>query len=393
MKRYPKDKINIGIVCSSSVGGSGVVGSELARYLAKTGKYKVVCIGFDFPFRLNENEVIFHKVKAVEHSLFTSPLREAALVESIVEAVIEHKLDIIHAHFAIPFAYCALQAREILQKMGIDIKVVTTLHGTDVLTLGREIPGTMKYVLEQSHAVTAVSNDLARKAKRIYHTQKSIQVIYNFIDLNHNPREKANLLVSKSIAKADEKIFVHISNFRPIKRVADTLKVFSMVHKKIPSVLLLIGEGPEFETAKELCQSMNKSQSIYFLGSVKNPYQYLRIADGLIVTSEYESFCLVSLEAMSFGVPVFSTKVGGIPEVIKHGESGYLARLGDVDTLSEYVINHFSDNNNVFLMRETAKKLSQNFAAEKIIPQYEWIYQQLVSSRTNRLSQTTDNKS
>lgn len=391
MKRYSKDKINIGIVCSSSVGGSGVVGSELARYLIKTGRYKIVCIGFDLPFRLNKNDVIFHKVKAVEHSLFTSPLREAALVEGIIEAVIEHKLDIIHAHFAIPFAYCALQAREILQKMGIDIKVVTTLHGTDVLTLGRELPGIMKYVLEQSNAVTAVSIDLAKKAKIIYHTQKSIQVIYNFIDLNHNPRKKANLLVSKSIAKADEKIFVHISNFRPIKRVADTLKVFSMVHKKVPSVLLLIGEGPEFEAAKKLCKSVDKNRFIYFTGMVKNPYQYLQIADGLIITSEYESFCLVSLEAMSFGVPVFSTKVGGIPEVIKHKQSGYLVKSGDIEALSKCVIKHFSSRNISFI-RERAKELSQNFAAEKIIPQYEQIYQQLVSSLTNRLPQTTDNK-
>lgn len=388
MKKYLKDKINIGIVCSASVGGSGVVGSELAKYLAKTNKYKVVYIGFDFPFRLNKNDVIFHKVKTVEHSLFTSPLREVALVEGIVETVIEHKLDIIHAHFAIPFAYCALQAREILQKMGIDIKVVTTLHGTDVLTLGLELPGTMKYVLEQSNVVTAVSTDLARKAKRMYHTQKNIQVIYNFVDLNRHLEKRNNLFIRKNIAKPNEKIFIHISNFRPIKRVEDTLKVFSLIYKKIPSILLLVGEGPEFELAKELCKSVNKNQSIYFMGSVKNPYQYLQIADGLIVTSEYESFSLVSLEAMSFGVPVFSSRVGGIPEVIKHGKSGYLAKLGNIDTLSKYIINHFSDNNNIFLMKETAKKLSQNFAEDKIIPQYEQIYQQLVSHRTNQPFQT-----
>ncbi|MFA5933245.1 MAG: N-acetyl-alpha-D-glucosaminyl L-malate synthase BshA [Microgenomates group bacterium] len=377
-------KINIGIVCSSSVGGSGVVGSELAKYLANTGKYKVVCIGFDFPFRLNENDVIFYKVRTVEHALFVNPLREVALVEGIVEAVIEHKINIIHAHFAIPFAYCALQAREILKKMGINIKVVTTLHGTDVLTLGREIPGTMKYVLEQSNAVTAVSIDLANRARKIYRTKRNIQVIYNFIDLNRNLKTNDNLLSSKNITKADKKIFLHISNFRPIKRVTDTLEVFSIVNKKIPSILLLIGEGPECETAKVLSQSVHRGKSIHFIGNVKNPYQYLQIADGLIVTSEYESFCLVALEAMSFGVPVFSTKVGGIPEVIKHSKSGYLARLGDIDTLSEYIINHFSENNNIVLMKETAKKLSQNFTAEKIIPQYERIYHQLVLSQIDQ---------
>lgn len=392
MKRYPKDKINIGIVCSSSVGGSSVVGSELARYLVKTGRYKIVCIGFDFPFRLNKNDVIFHKIKAVDHALFVSPLREVALVEGIIEAVIEHKLDIIHAHFAIPFAYCALQAREILKKMGINIKVVTTLHGTDVLILGRELPATMKYILEQSNAVTAVSRDLAKKAKSIYHTQKSIQVIYNFIDSDRNLGEKANFLISRNIAKAGDKIFIHISNFRPIKKVNDTIKVYSKVNKQIPSVLLLIGEGPEFEITKALYKSVDKSESIHFIGRVKNPYQYLQIADGLIVTSEYESFSLVSLEAMSFGVPVFSTKVGGIPEVIKHKQSGYLVKSGDIEALSKYVIKHFSSSNSISFMRERAKELSRNFAAEKIIPQYEWIYQQLISSLTNRLPQTTDNK-
>lgn len=422
MKRIPKRKINIGIVCSPWLGGSGVVGSELARYLARKYKYKqslrsddlkqslrsddlnqslksslrsdykVVFIGSDYPFRLNKNEVYFHKVEAVDHALFENPLSEVALVEGIVEAVIEHKLDIIHAHFAIPFAYSALQAREILKKMGINIKVVTTLHGTDVLILGRELAGTMKYVLEQSNAVTAVSVDLARRVKKIYHTQKTIQVIYNFIDLNEPQEKRANLLSSKNIPQANKKIFVHISNFRPIKRVADTLKVFSKIQKKIPSILLLIGKGPEIEIAKGLSKSINSNQSVYFLGSVKNPYQYLGVADGLIVTSQYESFCLVGLEAMAFGVPVFSTKVGGIPEVIKHGKSGYLVEKGDIEGLARHIIRHFSNNNAISYMKKQAKEVANDFAAEKIIPQYEQIYQQLISPKSEGVFQTTSPK-
>lgn len=379
--RIFKRKTNIGIVCSPHLGGSGVVGSELARYLAKTDKYTVVYIGFNLPFRLNQNDVCFHKVEAVDHALFTNPLREVALVEGIIEAVIEHKLDIIHAHFAIPFASSALQAREILKRMGINIKVVTTLHGTDVLTLGRELAGTMKYVLEQSDAVTAVSKDLAKRTKKIYHTQKDIQVIYNFIDLQEPLVNKINYLSRKNIVKENEKILVHISNFRPIKRIADTIKVFSKVQKRIPAVLLLIGNGPQIQAVKDLSKSSN-NQSIIFLGSVKNPYQYLGVADGLIVTSEYESFCLVALEAMAFKVPVFSTKVGGIPEVIKHGKSGYLAKLGDIEALSKYIINHFSNNTN---MKEQSLQIAKNFAAEKIIPQYEKIYQKLVSSQDETL--------
>lgn len=382
MKRYPERKINIGIVCSPWLGGSGVIGAELARYLAKTNKYKIVYIGYDYPFRLNRKDVYFHKVEAVDHALFVNPLREVALVESIVEAVIEHNLDIVHAHFAIPFAYSALQAREILKKMGINIKVVTTLHGTDVLTLGRELPGTMKYVLEQSNALTAVSIDLAERTKRIYHTQKIIQVIYNFIDLNQPLEKRANLSIRKNTAKSNEKIFIHISNFRAIKRVIDTLKVFSKVNEKIPSILLLIGEGPELEAARGFCQSMD-NKSIHFLGSFKNPYQYLKIADGLIVTSQYESFCLVALEAMAFGVPVFSTKVGGIPEVIEHGKGGYLAKLGDIKALSKYIIKHFSSSNNISSMKEGAQEIARNFTADKIVPQYEQLYQQLTLSTNN----------
>lgn len=382
MKEIPKSKINIGIVCSPWLGGSGVVGSELARYLAESGKYKVVFIGSDYPFRLNKNDVYFHKVETVDHALFANPLREVALVEGIIEAVIEHKLDIIHAHFAIPFAYSALQAREILKGMGVNIKVVTTLHGTDVLFLGRELAGIMKYVLEQSNAVTAVSLNLAQRAKKIYHTKKNIQVIYNFIDLNQPLIRKSNFLIRKNIAKADEKIFVHISNFRPIKRIIDTLKVFSKVHRKVPSILLLIGKGSEIMAAKKLSGLKADNKSIFFMGSVKNPYQYLKVADGLIVTSEYESFCLVALEAMAFGVPVFSTNVGGIPEVIKHEKSGYLVKMGDTENLSKYIIKHFANNAKIVSMKKQAKQTAINFAAEKIIPEYEQIYQKLIPSQS-----------
>lgn len=276
--------------------------------------------------------------------------------------------------------------------MGIDIKVVTTLHGTDVLTLGRELPGTMKYILEQSNAVTAVSIDLARKAKEIYHTKRGIQVIYNFIDSKLNLDKRDYSLLRKKIIKSNEKIFIHISNFRPVKRIVDTLKVFSKVNKKIPSVLLLLGEGPEVGIAKEFCKSLDKGQSVYFIGMVKNPYQYLKIADGLIVTSAYESFCLVGLEAMSFGVTVFGTKVGGIPEVIKHERSGYLVKQGNLEALSKYIIRHFSDMNNISSMRQQAQERASDFTAEKIIPQYELIYHQLVSSRTDHFFQTTKNK-
>ncbi len=373
-------KLSIGIVCSPWLGGSGVVGSELAQYLAKTNKYQVVFIGVDFPFRMNKHNIMFHKVSNVKHALFSSPLNEASLTEGIVEAVILHKLDLIHAHFAIPFAYCALQAREILKQKGIDIKVVTTLHGTDVLSLGQEVPQIMKYVLEESDRVTAVSNDLAKRAKQIYACKKQIEVIYNFINFSTFPQKAIRPQLKKKYASSNEKVFVHISNFRPIKRIGDCIKIFSKVNKKMPAVLLLIGEGPEIENIKKQKETVRNQDSIHFVGRVKNPYSFLEIADGLIITSEYESFCLVGLEALAYGVPVFSTNVGGISEVITHDRLGYLADVGDIDGLASHILTHFVDEEKIHSFTKEAYKASHEFTAEKIIPGYEAVYHQVVGT-------------
>lgn len=378
MKQKTHKTVNIGIVCSPWLGGSGVIGSELAKFLAKNKKYKVVFIGSELPFRVTNNDIIFKKVSTVNHALFNNSLSEVALVEGIVEAVLEHQLDIIHAHFAIPFASSALQARDILNKMGINIKIITTLHGTDVLFLGKEVPATMKYVIEQSDIVTAVSIDLALKAKKIYNTNKNIHVIYNFIDFQFFNENIINTaLVRKKFAKPEEKVFIHISNFRPIKRINDTLEVFFKVRKNLPSVLLLVGEGPEIDVAKKMCKFRKNSEFVHFVGRVKNPYRYLQIADALLVTSEYESFCLVGLEAMAYGVPVFSTRVGGIPEVIKHKKSGYLAPLGDTNKLAGYMIEHFSQSKRIENVKRDAWQRSIDFSAEKIVKNYEQLYTQL----------------
>lgn len=380
MKKINKKTINIGVVCSPWLGGSGVVGSELAKYLAKKNQYKIVFIGDEFSFRLDKKDVFFHKVEKLNHALFTHPLSEAALTEGIISAVIKYKLDIIHAHFAIPYAHCAIQAKEILKKMGINVFVITTLHGTDVLSLGLEVPAIMKHILEQSDIVTAVSMNLAIKTKEIYQIQKNVNVIYNFVDLKRSSKLESNTLLRSKYAKKSEKIFIHISNFRPIKRVEDTLNIFLKAHRIIPSVLLLIGEGPDVAAAKKWANSMKNQESIHFIGQVKNPYKYLQIADALIITSTYESFSLAGLEAMSCGVPVFSTRVGGIPELIEDKKSGYLVELGDFNSMLNNITQHFSDNKNIIRMRKQARKLSKNFSAEKIVPQYEHIYNQLMVS-------------
>lgn len=369
--------INIGIVSSPWLGGSGIVGSELVRYLSKKDKYKVVYIGDNLPFKLNKGDAEFYKIEKLSHALFTHPLSEASLTEGIVDAVVKYKLDIIHAHFAIPFAHCAIQAKEILKKMGISISVVTTLHGTDVINLGQEAPSVMRHILEQSDTITAVSMDLAMKAKKIYGVRKEIYIIHNFIDFSQFSKLKSRHTLRGSFAKKEEKIFVHISNFRPIKRVHDTLKVFSEINSEIPSVLLMIGEGPDTHSVKKMAQSYKNKKSIFFMGRVKNPYKYLKFADGLIVTSEYESFCLAALEAMAIGVPVFATRVGGLPEVVYHKKTGYLAKLGDIKQLASYIKVHFKNDNNILLMRKNASAFSKNFTAEKIITQYEELYNKL----------------
>ena len=375
-----KQKINIGIVSSPWLGGSGVVGSELAKYLSEKDKYKIVFIGDDLPFRLKKNDVIFHKVEKLHHAIFTHPLSEAALTEGIVNAVIKYNLSIIHVHFAIPFAHSAIQAKDILKKMGINIFVVTTLHGTDVINLGRETPTIMSYILNQSDVVTAVSFDLAAKTKQLYNLKKEVQVIHNFMDFEQTLEIKNKHLKRRKFAKPNEKILIHISNFRPIKRISDTLKVFLKVHSKMPSVLLLIGEGPDIENAKKLAIAMKKQDSIHFIGKVKNPYKYLQLADALLVTSSYESFCLAALEAMTHGVPVFGTRVGGIPEVIEDGKSGYLVNLGDVNAMASNIEQHFFDEKNVIKMKKLAIKASKKFTAKKIVPQYEYIYKKLMQS-------------
>lgn len=379
MRKTNKETVNIGVVCSPRLGGSGVVGAELAKYLAKKDKYKIVFIGDEFSFRLDKKDVLFYKVEKLNHALFTHPLTEAALTEGIVSAVLKHNLNIIHAHFAIPYAHCAIQAKQILKRMGVKVVVITTLHGTDVLSLGLEVPAIMKSIFEESDALTAVSMNLANKIKELYQVQKKINVIYNFVD-GQDPKLESKTLSRNKYAKKDEKVFVHISNFRAIKRITDTLKVFQKVRQVIPSVLLLIGEGPDIEAARKWANSIKNQESTYFIGRVKNPYRYLKFADALIMTSAYESFSLAALEAMSCGVPVFSTRVGGVPEVVVDNKSGYLVELGDLNSMSDKIVKHFSSEKDVPKMRKQALKLSENFSAEKIVPQYERIYSQLMFS-------------
>ncbi|HYK07973.1 MAG TPA: N-acetyl-alpha-D-glucosaminyl L-malate synthase BshA [Candidatus Eisenbacteria bacterium] len=378
VKTMRKQKIGIGIVCSPWLGGSGIVGSELAKYLSRDKRYKVVFIADEFPFRLQKDDIIFHKVEKLHHALFTHPLSEAALTDGIVKAVIKHKLSIIHAHFAIPFAHCAIQAKDILEKMGIHIFVITTLHGTDVLQLGNEAPSIMPYILDRSDIVTTPSLDLAVKTKRLYKTKKDVLVINNFVDSQNFLTSTLPRIKRSMYAKPEEKVFVHISNFRPIKRVQDTLKVFLQVHKKIPSVLLLIGEGPDIDAARKFAKSMKKENFIHFIGRVKNPYAYLRIADGLIITSSYESFSLAALEALASSVPVFAMRVGGISEVIQHRKSGYFAKFGDIAELSQYIAEHFSQEKKVLDMKKQAFQRSKDFDVEKIIPLYKSLYEKLM---------------
>lgn len=383
MSRIFKKQIKIGVVSSPWLGGSGVVGAELARYLSRTSNYKIIFIGQKLPFRLNLNEINFHSIRVLKHPLFENPLNDISMIEGIVEAVITHKIDILHAHFAIPFGYYAIQAKQILKEMGINVKVITTLHGTDALMLGKESPAIMKLILKQSNEVTAVSKNLMQLTKKIYRITRTIHVVYNFIDHQNLPVANTNLQLRKKFANENQKIFMHISNFRPIKKVEDVLKIFSRVNKDLSSVLIFIGEGPKIKSIKRITNLMKYRNSIFFLKTINNPYSYIQIADGLIITSKYESFCLAALEAMSFGVPVFSTNVGGIKEVVKHKVSGYLIKLGNINKFSKTILDHFSNKNKVSEMKINSLNTSRLFSAEKIVPQYEKLYQKLYNQKRN----------
>jgi N-acetyl-alpha-D-glucosaminyl L-malate synthase BshA len=378
--------MKIGITCYPTYGGSGVVATELGKALALRG-HEIHFISYAMPTRLNGfvDNIFYHEVEINSYPLFEFPLYSIALASKMVEVTRFYDLDILHAHYAIPHATSAYLAREILKSEtnnSIDIKFITTLHGTDITLTGLEpsfLP-TMKFSIEKSDGVTAVSKFLKDKTQQQYKINKDIEVIPNFIDINKYVREddEKTQCFKKNFAPNGEKILVHTSNFRALKRVQDVIRVFNEVKKKVECKLILIGDGPERGDCERLSRELEIFEDIKFMGKQDALVELLSVADIFIIPSQSESFGLSALEAMSCGVPVISSSVGGLPELNHHGETGYIAEIGDVDRMAKYAIEMLTNPKRYDLLSKNARKRAEFFSEDNIVPLYEKFYEKII---------------
>jgi len=369
--------MKIGIVCYPTFGGSGVVATELGMALADKG-HEIHFITYNQPVRLDflSHHLHFHQVVIEEYPLFEYQPYELALSSKMVEIVEKHQLEVLHVHYAIPHAYAAYMAKQMLKEKGISVKVVTTLHGTDITLVGSHptYKTAVEFSINNSDVVTAVSNDLKKTTNRLFNIKKDIQVIYNFIDVekyDNTHDQKCNRI---AIAKPNERILTHISNFRPVKRVEDVIKIFYEVQKEIPSKMLLIGEGPDRIKAEKLVNKLKISDDVLFLGNSSEVTKVLCYSDIFLLPSQTESFGLAALEAMAAKTAVISTNTGGLPEVNIHGVTGYLSDLGDVQDMAKNAISILKDDEILETFKEHAREHTKRFSLENILPVYEEIY-------------------
>jgi L-malate glycosyltransferase len=373
-------KLKIGITCYPTVGGSGVVATELGKLLAERG-HEIHFITSSIPFRLGKfyPNIFFHEVEVNQYSVFQYPPYDLALASKMAEVAKREKLDLLHVHYAVPHAVCAVLAKQMLDD---NIKIVTTLHGTDITVLGYDpsLSEMIKFGIEKSDAVTAVSHQLKEDTEQLLKTQKEIIPVHNFVDERVYYRRDNNSELKETYGiQDDEKVIVHISNFRPVKRIQDVIKAFSMIRKEMPSKLLLIGNGPELTVACEQVRELNIQDDVLFLGKQENVGELFSICDLKLLLSEKESFGLVLLEAMACGVPVIGTRIGGIPEVIVDGETGYMVEVGDTAAVADKAISLLKDDERHKRFRENSvKHVRENFLSEKIVSVYEEIYNSLV---------------
>jgi N-acetyl-alpha-D-glucosaminyl L-malate synthase BshA len=375
--------MNIGIVCYPTFGGSGVIATELGKGLAQKG-HKVHFITYKEPARLldtfNEN-IFFHEVRLNDYPLFDYAPYETALASKLVDVAINAKLDIFHVHYAIPHASAAYMARQILLQKGIDIPVITTLHGTDITLVGKDptYEPVVTYSINQSCGVTAVSESLKQDTFAHFDIKNEIEVIPNFIDFSRFKKTNKDHF-KKAIAPNGEKILVHTSNFRKVKRVEDVIQIFCIVSKEIPSKLLMIGDGPERQNAEVLARSLCTHMDVRFLGKQEAVEELLAIADVFLMPSETESFGLAALEAMACEVPVVSSNAGGIPEVNIEGETGFLLDVGDVAGMAKRTLELLQDEDKLAQFKKNAFAQAQKFDISSILPQYEAFYEKVKNS-------------
>jgi len=382
--------MNIGIVCYPTFGGSGVVATELGKALAKEG-HKIHFITYSQPTRLdflNEN-LFYHEVDFRSYPLFEFPPYELALASKMVSVVKNEKLDLLHVHYAIPHASAAYMARQILKTHGITIPFVTTLHGTDITLVGKDVSyePVVTFSINQSDGVTAVSEDLRRETYASFKITNDIEVIPNFIDLEKFKKQKKEHF-KKAICPNGEALVVHTSNFRKVKRVQDVVKVFANLHNEIPSKLLMIGDGPERTRAENMCRDLDINDAVRFLGKLEAVEEVLSVADLFLMPSEKESFGLAALEAMACEVPVISSDAGGLPELMIQGVTGFMSPVGDIEDMTKHAL-FILDKNNLPKFKENALKRAQEFDITKILPLYENYYQKILQKAASKAKHMT----
>jgi len=376
--------MKIGITCYPTYGGSGVVATELGMELAQRG-HDVHFISYAQPIRLTEPQphIHYHEVEVSRYPLFDYPPYDLALATRMAEVAELYELDLLHVHYAIPHSVSALLARQMLAAGPSRRKLpfVTTLHGTDITLVGLDrsyLPIT-RYSIEESDGVTAISQYLRDITIREFDIKNHIEVISNFVNCDVYVRDADAAKRREEYASPNERILVHLSNFRPVKRLTDVVEIFDRVRKKVPSKLLLVGDGPDRSKAEWLAVQKGIHDHVIFLGKQDRVQEKLAIADVMLLPSELESFGLAALEAMACKVVPIATRVGGIPEVIEHGKSGYLANVGDVDTMAQYAIDLLSDDAVLSTMAQQARVAAQTrFCSSKIIPHYEEFYRRVL---------------
>lgn len=367
--------MKIGIVCYPTFGGSGVLATELGMALSEKG-HEVHFITYQQPVRLHFHpNVYYHEVSVPSYPLFDFAPYETVLTGTMVDVITNNNLDVLHVHYAIPHASAAYFAMQILKKKGKDIPFITTLHGTDITLVGKD-PKYMPVVtfsMNNSSAITAVSENLKQETYKHFEIDKEIHVITNFVDtirFQHSDKEH----FKKMLAPQGERILAHVSNFRKVKRVEDVIRVFEQVRKRIPSKLLMIGDGPERQNAEELSRQLDICQDVRFLGKQEQVDEILSITDLFILPSEYESFGLAALEAMACGVPVISTNTGGLPEINVPGKTGYLSEVGDIEDMANNTIRIIEITEILDGFKERALAHTRQFERDKIVPLYEQLY-------------------
>jgi L-malate glycosyltransferase len=374
--------MNIGIVCYPTFGGSGVLATELGLELSRKG-HEIHFITYSQPVRLEllNSKVHFHEVNVPEYPLFHYQPYELALSSKLVDMVKIHKIDVLHVHYAIPHAYAAYMAKKMLHEDGIEVPIVTTLHGTDITLVGSHpfYKTAVTFSINKSDAVTSVSQNLKEDTQRLFHTKKEIKVVPNFIDI-----DKYKITYKDCdrdlLALPEERVITHVSNFRPVKCIGDVIEIFYRIQKELPAKLIMVGEGPERKEAEQLCRTHNIEDKVVFLGNSSEVDKILCFSDLFLLPSKTESFGLAALEAMASGVPVISSNSGGIPEVNIQGVSGFLSPVGAVDEMAQNALKILKDDTTLNAFKKGAQTTATKFDIHKIVPFYEAIYEEALKN-------------